>query len=151
DGLFGIGMSRPPAEPYASWIRQANESARPILALDIASGLDADSGAACEVTIRAAHTTTFIALKPGLLTGAGVALSGAISVHGLELDRSHCPPPDGYRLDWASIRARLPRREADAHKGRSGTLAILGGSAGMVGAALLAGRAALHAGAGKVL
>lgn len=151
DGLFGIGLARAPGEPYAALIRQANESTVPILALDIASGLNADTGVAFDPVIRAQHTVTFIGLKPGLLTGDGVDASGAISVHALQLDAPALLPPAGYRLDWTALRERRPKRKHNVHKGSHGALAIIGGASGMTGAILLAGRAALQAGAGKVL
>ena len=90
-----------------------------------------------------------------MLTGDGVDLCGDVSVHSLGLDPEAIAPASGRRLDWAVARRRVARR-ADAgaarnvHKGTFGTLGIVGGADGMVGAPLLAGRAALHAGAGKV-
>ena len=150
DGLFGIGLTRGIDEPYATLVALANASGTPILALDIASGFHADTGFATGPVIRATHTATFIACKPGLLTGEGVALSGGVSVHALGLDAHTLAKPDGYRLDWPEFRTRIPARHRDAHKGTHGTLAIIGGAEGMTGAALLAGRAALHSGAGKV-
>ena len=74
DGLFGIGLARPLDAQYASQVEWANASGTPILALDIPSGIDADTGIARGPVIRAAATATFIALKPGLLTGDGLDL-----------------------------------------------------------------------------
>ena len=79
DGLFGIGLARPLAADYASLVERANGSGVPILALDVPSGLDADTGVARGPTIRAAATATFIALKPGLLTGEGIDFCGDVS------------------------------------------------------------------------
>src|SRR5207244_10530215 len=99
-------------------------------------------------------TATFLALKPGLLTGDGVDLCGAISVHrvGVEIDGSS--DSAGRRLEWRALSAALPsalrRARRNVHKGTFGTLAIVGGAHGMVGAPLLAGRAAMKVGAGKV-
>ena len=105
--------------------------------------------------IHAAATATFLALKPGLLTGDGVDLCGEISVHDLGLDAEAIAPARGHRLDWDRLAAALPhvlaRRERNVHKGSFGTLGIIGGADGMVGAPLLAGRGALKQGAGKVL
>jgi hydroxyethylthiazole kinase-like uncharacterized protein yjeF len=155
DGLFGIGLARPLSADYARLVEQANALAAPILALDVPSGLDADTGCAHGTCIRAAATATFIALKPGLLTGDGVDLCGAVSVHDLALDAEAIAPARGHRLDWDSLAGALPgvlaRRASNVHKGTFGTLGIVGGAAGMVGAPLLAGRAALRLGAGKVL
>ena len=154
DGLFGIGLARPLAAEYASLVERANGSGIPILALDVPSGLDADTGAARGPTIRAAATATFLGLKPGLLTGDGLDFCGDVSVHPLGLEPEAVAPAAGHRLDWTPLAAELPavlaRRTRNVHKGTFGTLAILGGADGMVGAPLLAGRAALHAGAGKV-
>jgi ADP-dependent NAD(P)H-hydrate dehydratase / NAD(P)H-hydrate epimerase len=154
DGLFGIGLARPLDGPYASLVDRANASGAPILALDIPSGIDADTGVALGAAIRATATATFIALKPGLLTGEGLDFCGNVSIHPLDLEPEAAVPAMGRRLDWSGVAAERPavlmRRARDVHKGTFGTLAIVGGAEGMVGAPLLAGRAALHTGAGKV-
>jgi hydroxyethylthiazole kinase-like uncharacterized protein yjeF len=155
DGLFGIGLARPLAATDAALVERANASGVPILALDIPSGLNAETGVAMGTAIRARATATFIALKPGLLTGDAVDLCGELSVHSLGLEAEASTPARGHRLDWKSLAAGLPavlgRRARNVHKGTFGTLGIVGGAEGMIGAPLLAGRAALHAGAGKVL
>jgi ADP-dependent NAD(P)H-hydrate dehydratase / NAD(P)H-hydrate epimerase len=152
DGLFGIGLKRPAAGAYAALIEWANAAAAPILALDIPTGLDAETGTAHIPTIRATATATFIALKPGLLTADGPDHCGEISVHTLGLDPS--PVARGQRLEWPALAAALPfvlaRRARNVNKGTFGTLGILGGSEGMGGALILAGRAAMRTGAGKV-
>jgi hydroxyethylthiazole kinase-like uncharacterized protein yjeF len=154
DGLFGIGLARAIEGVPAQWIARANASTLPVLALDIPSGLDADTGVARSPTIRASATATFIALKPGLLTGDGPDHCGTISVHALELDPRLVGEARGHVLAWATQKSALPeilrRTLHNVHKGSFGTLAIVGGGDGMVGAAILAGRAALHLGAGKV-
>ncbi len=151
DGLFGIGLARPISGDYATLIARINAFAGPVLALDVPSGLDADSGrvlggdaGAC---VRATHTATFIAGKPGLYTLAGPDHCGEISIHDLGL-----PPPQaaGALLDRHEFSAWLRPRPRNSHKGSFGSLAVIGGSAGMTGAALLAARAALHLGAGRV-
>lgn len=154
DGLFGIGLTRAPSAKHAKLIEWANASGVPILALDVPSGLDADTGTAHAPAIRAAATATFIALKPGLLTGDGVDLCGAVSVHGLDIDGRLLDGAKGRFLTWSALAAGLPRvlrrGTRNVHKGTFGTLGIVGGAEGMVGAPLLAGRAALHSGAGRV-
>ncbi len=154
DGLFGIGLKRALSADYAALVDQVTALAVPVLALDVPSGLDAETGVSFRPTIRAAATATFIALKPGLLTGDGVDCCGALSVHPLGLDPETIVPAQGHRLHWSALAAALPdvlrRRRNNVHKGTFGTLAIVGGAPGMTGAPLLAGRAALHAGAGKV-
>jgi hydroxyethylthiazole kinase-like uncharacterized protein yjeF len=153
DGLFGIGLKRPAAAEYASLIDWANRIGAPILALDVPSGLDADTGAAFAPAVRATRTATFIALKPGLLTGDGVDLCGAISIHPLDIDVGRESQSAGYRLDWPALAAALPealrRGSRNVHKGTFGTLSIIGGAEGMSGAPILAGRAAMQLGAGK--
>jgi hydroxyethylthiazole kinase-like uncharacterized protein yjeF len=155
DGLFGIGLTRPLAAADAALVERANASGVPILALDIPSGINAETGVAMGTAIRARATATFIALKPGLLTAEAVDLCGDLSIHPLDLDPEAITPARGHRLDWKSLATALPhvlaRRTRNVHKGTFGTLGIVGGAEGMIGAPLLAGRAAIHAGAGKVL
>jgi len=152
DGLFGIGLARPLAAEYAALVEWANTTGAPVLALDIPTGLDADTGVATMPTIRAAATATFIALKPGLLTGDGPDYCGAVSVHPLDTDGNAAAR--GHRLDWSPLAASLPatlgRKTRNVNKGTFGTLGILGGTEGMGGALILAGRAAMRSGAGKV-
>ncbi|MEP7181287.1 MAG: NAD(P)H-hydrate dehydratase [Betaproteobacteria bacterium] len=154
DGLFGIGLARGLSADYAALVVRANALGAPILALDVPTGLDAETGAAHGDAIRAAATATFIALKPGLLTGDGVDLCGGISVHPLGIDAAALASAPGRRLDWPALAAALPdvlrRRQRNVHKGTFGTLGVVGGADGMVGAPLLSGRAAQNAGAGKV-
>ena len=154
DGLFGIGLARPASAEYARLIEWTNASGTPILALDVPSGLDADTGTVYQPAVRAAATATFIALKPGLLTGDGVDFCGTVSVRTLDLEARQLAAARGHRLEWAALSGAIPdvlrRATRNVHKGTFGTLAIVGGAEGMVGAPLLAGRAALHAGAGRV-
>ncbi len=146
DGLFGIGLARPVAGLHAQWIERMNASGAAILALDVPSGLDAETGAAPGPVVRATHTVTFIALKPGLLTGDGPDLCGMIDVCDLGL----AVPVDGVLVEPALFRHTLRPRPQNSHKGSFGSVAILGGAPGMAGALLLAGRAALKLGAGRV-
>jgi hydroxyethylthiazole kinase-like uncharacterized protein yjeF len=152
DGLLGIGLSRPPEGRNADLVMWANATDAPILALDVPSGLDASTGQAHAPAIRATSTSTFIALKPGLLTADGPDLCGDIAVHSLGL--TIASDARGHRLDWSALAAALPavlaRRVRNVNKGTFGTLGIVGGSEGMAGALILAGRAAMRIGAGKV-
>jgi len=147
DGLFGIGLAREIAGEHAALVDYANRQRCPVLALDIPSGLHADSGRVLGRAVRATHTITFIALKPGLLTLEGPDHCGEIRVDALGLD---LPSPSAWIAAPDLFRGVLKRRPRNFHKGMAGSLAILGGAAGMTGAALLAGRAALRLGAGKV-
>lgn len=152
DGLFGIGLGRAIGAPYDTWIAAVNAAGVPVLALDVPSGLDADSGAVHGVAIRADTTLTFIADKPGLHTGDGVDLAGRIEVAALDqrvkLPLGHEVGSLLAREDFAGV---LARRRRNSHKGTYGTLVIVGGTAGMVGAAILAARAGLKLGAGRVI
>lgn len=153
DGIFGIGLSRPPGAPYSTWVEWANASGAPILALDVPTGLDAATGVAHRPAIRATATATFVALKPGLLTCDGPDHCGNVSLHALDVDASVIRA--GVRLHWRGLKDLLPpvlaRRIRNSHKGTYGRACIVGGSEGLVGAALLAGRAALTLGAGRVV
>ena len=158
DGLFGIGISRAPSGKARDWIALVNAARCPVLALDVPSGLDADTGHAAGIAIEADRTITFIAAKPGLYTADGPDHCGEIVIDslGLSLD------DDGLRdtvLEPGQIgsinrpalfdTALKPRRE-NSHKGSFGSVAVIGGNDGMVGAALLASRMALQSGAGRV-
>ena len=157
DGLYGIGLGRPITGRDALWIDWANgrrAQGTPILALDIPSGIAGDSGEVLGTAIRASETLTFIGLKPGLLTLDGPDHCGllhtALLLDQCQLDAATLLPSHGHYVqtpehtDWPAPRPR------NFHKGRAGSVAVIGGQAGMVGAAILAARAALHMGAGKV-
>ena len=148
DGLFGIGLARDIAGEHAALVDYANQQRCPVLALDIPSGIHADSGRVLGCAVRATHTITFIALKPGLLTLDGPDHCGEISVDALGLDVSR--QANAWVGTADLFRNLLKPRPRNFHKGKAGSLGILGGAAGMGGAALLAGRAALKMGAGRV-
>jgi hydroxyethylthiazole kinase-like uncharacterized protein yjeF len=150
DGLFGTGLARPLEGVFADTVQRMNGCGLPILALDVPSGINADTGAVMGAAVRAAHTITFIALKPGLLTSDGPDHCGALRVDALGLDAEALRPPPGRLLSADAIREALAPRRRSFHKGDAGNVAVLGGARGMVGAALLAGRAALKCGAGRV-
>ena len=147
DGLFGIGLGRPISGPYADLIARINAFMGPVLALDIPSGLDGDTGRVMGVAVRATHTISFIGGKPGLYTLDGPDHCGEVSVAdlGLRLDKF-----SGALLAIDDFRGYLKPRLRNSHKGSYGSLAIIGGAAGMTGAALLAARAGLQLGAGRV-
>jgi hydroxyethylthiazole kinase-like uncharacterized protein yjeF len=149
DGLFGIGLSRPIAGDYARMVEHANRQRCPVLALDVPSGLDADTGALHGVAVRATHTLTFLAMKPGLLMLAGPDHAGEVTVADLGVGAA-APRPQAWVAGRGLFASVLRPRPRNFHKGMAGTVGILGGAPGMTGAALLAGRAALKLGAGKV-
>ncbi|MBE0620033.1 MAG: NAD(P)H-hydrate dehydratase [Burkholderiales bacterium] len=159
DGLFGIGLTRALEGGYAELINGINRLPGSKLALDIASGINADTGAVMGTALRATHTITFIALKPGLLTLDGPDHCGKLGgtpgdglrVADLGLDVGALLKSKGATTSAQSLRQALAPRPRNFHKGNAGSVGVLGGAYGMVGAAVLAGRAALKLGAGKVL
>jgi NAD(P)H-hydrate epimerase len=150
DALLGIGIVEPVRAPIAAAIAAINSSGRPVLALDVPSGLCADSGRVLGTAVRADVTVTFIALKAGLLLGEGPEHAGRVSMATLEV--APLPPEEAawQRIDVARVKAAIPLRRRDAHKGLGGRVCIVGGGEGMAGAARLAGEAALRVGAGRV-
>ena len=155
DGLFGIGLdqsqSRPIEGTYRQWIAAVNQMRCPILSLDIPSGLGSDDGSIYGIAIQATITVTFIGLKPGLFTNFGRDCCGQVILETLHIHADHFPAPRSWLLTEFLIQSLLPPpRAANSHKGSYGSVAIIGGSDGMIGAPLLAGRAALHLGAGRV-
>src|SRR5690625_1332104 len=146
DALFGSGLSRPLHGAAADVVAAINAGGRPVLALDIPSGLDADTGHASGAAVRAAATASFVAWKRGLFTGMAPEYCGALSLHSLGL-------PAAVAATAAPVAELLSatapiRRERTAHKGRYGHVLVIGGDHGMGGAARLAAEAALRTGAG---
>jgi hydroxyethylthiazole kinase-like uncharacterized protein yjeF len=159
DGLFGIGLKRPVTGAMAALVAAVNELKCQVLALDVPSGLDADTGAivgaggtdgADGVAIRATHTITFIADKPGLHTCEGRDYAGLVDVSRLEIDAALFPPASMHVNDVKLFARHLRPRQHSSHKGSYGSVAVIGGAHGMRGAPLLAARTALHSGAGRV-
>lgn len=148
DALFGIGITRPIAGQDAALIERINAFRGPVMALDVPSGLDADSGSVHGIAVRADLTATFIADKPGLHTAEGPDHSGEVILLDLGLEVS---PGPGALLTEDDFRSFFKPRQRNSHKGSHGTLAVLGGAPGMAGAALLAARAGLMLGAGRVM
>ncbi len=149
DALLGIGASR--REPHAQmarWIDQMNSSGAPVLAIDLPSGLNPDTGSAPHLHVKASHTLSLLTLKAGLFTGEGRDASGDIWLDDLDVpcDVAGAPAPMA-RLNTASRPAARPHA---SHKGSFGDVAVIGGAPGMTGAALLAASAALRTGAGRV-
>ncbi len=151
DGLLGIGLQGDVHGPIAHAIHLINDSDLPVLALDIPSGLDADTGRALGVCINAAVTTTFIAAKVGLFTMDGPDHCGKVVCHSLQLDSCLATiPPAAYRLDEQLLHGIMTPRRKNSHKGFYGHVLIIGGGPGMPGAVYLAALAALRVGAGMV-
>jgi len=162
DGLFGIGLTRPVAGVYRDLIDSVNRLACPVLALDIPSGLDADTGTivgalgtagSSGIAVKAQQTITFIADKPGLHTCDGRDCAGAVSVAALDIDPRHFSgKQSGMHLaTLAEFSRALQLRRHNSHKGSNGDVVIVGGATGMHGAPVLSGRAAIQSGAGRVI
>ena len=150
DGLFGIGLQRDLTGKHAEWVAAINALGAPVLAIDAPSGLETDTGRVMGCAVRATHTATFIGLKPGLLTLDGPDHCGQIHLCTLGLDAAALRAAQGAVIGSEVMASVLPVRRANSHKGDYGSLGIIGGAPGMIGAALLAGRAALNLGAGRV-
>jgi NAD(P)H-hydrate epimerase len=153
DALFGTGLDRPLEGVWADAVRAVGASGLPVLAVDLPSGLHADTGRVLGAAVSARATVTFIALKPGLLTGEGPAHCGEVLFHGLGVPEPVYAgvPVAGWRLDAQGLAARhLARRARTAHKGHYGHVLVVGGDRGFAGAARLAAEAAGRAGAGLV-
>ncbi len=155
DGLFGIGLDQSQKRciegKYAQWIQTVNLLSVPIVALDVPSGLGGDDGCIYGTAIRATLTVTFIGLKSGLYTNFGPEYCGIVVLNDLGIQVPTPPLPHIWLLEQNLANTLLPpQRSRNSHKGSFGNVAILGGATGMIGAALLAGRSALHLGAGRV-
>lgn len=154
DALFGTGMTGAPREPGASLIAAMNLSGRPVVAVDIPSGVGSDDGRVDGEAVLAVETVTMAYPKLGLLLHPGRAHCGAIRVADIGIPPTAVTGRERERelfcLDhrWALL--HLPPRPLDAHKGHFGRVAIVAGSAGMMGAGRLACTAAYRAGAGLV-
>ncbi|OGL15781.1 MAG: NAD(P)H-hydrate epimerase, partial [Candidatus Rokubacteria bacterium RIFCSPLOWO2_12_FULL_71_19] len=151
DGLLGTGLEGPARGLTASVIEAVNESRAPVVALDLPSGLNADSAEIIGPAIRARLTATFAGWKRALLLHPAAHCAGEVAVipigiPGAEVNRGIAT----WLLEEADIRRHFPARPRDAHKGSYGHLLVVAGSVGKTGAAALAGRAALRSGAGLV-
>ena len=148
DGLFGTGLDRPITGGYADAIAAIDAVEAPLVALDLPSGLDADTGAIFGVAPQAALTVTFAGHKRGLHQYPGVAHAGEVRVADIGIPIGGSPAASLWsRVD---LDALIAPRAQDAHKGTNGHLLVIGGAPGKTGAAVLAGRAAFRAGAGLV-
>jgi NAD(P)H-hydrate epimerase len=152
DALLGTGLARPVAGEFRAAIEALDAAETPVLALDVPSGLDADSGWPMPVAVRAAATVTFVGLKQGLFLGTAVDHCGEIEFAGLGLPATLgvALTPKLERVVLDDLKRALPRRARSAHKGTAGRLLLVGGGPGMAGAIRLAAEAALRVGAGLV-
>ena len=151
DALFGTGLSRPLSPQFASVVLHANSQRCGKFALDVPSGLSADTGAVHGgVAFQGDCTLSFVVHKTGLHTGAGRAFAGSCELNSLALPIELLSATEPVAQLLTQIDLQLPQRRADSHKGKNGHVLVLGGELGMGGAVLLAAEAALYAGAGWV-
>lgn len=147
DALLGIGMRGPLREDCLAAIKAMNHCGKPVFALDLPSGLDADTGHA-HVAVHATATMTFIALKQGLFLGEGPDYGGKL--HFDDLGITHDLQPVMHLSTSRMLAGVLKPRDRQSHKSRFGRVVVVGGGAGMPGAVRLAAEAALRVGAGLV-
>ena len=155
DALFGTGLDRPATGEYALAIEQVNASQGPILAIDVPSGLHSDTGMPLGIAVQADITVSFIGIKQGMLTGQGRDYCGEILFSDLELPAAvyaaeAAPRPSAQRFDVNDATRHFMPRPKSSHKGSNGHVVIVGGDTGYGGAVIMAGEAALRAGAGLV-
>lgn len=148
DALYGIGLNRAVEAPAAQLIERLNVSSAPVLALDVPSGLNADTGHCPGAAIQADVTVTFVVHKRGLHTGRAADCVGELELATLSVPPTLtlATPADAHTLRAAS----LPSRARYANKGGNGHVLVVGGALGMSGAAQIAGLGALRGGAGLV-
>ncbi len=146
DALLGLGSNRPPEGAIAETMGRLNDQPCSVLAVDLPTGIDGDTGQPLgELAIRATHTLSLLTLKPGLFTGAGRDHAGIVW-----LDDLGCAAPAIGPDAWLSGPVDRAARHHAAHKGSFGDVVAIGGAPGMSGAALLCARAAHASGAGRV-
>jgi len=159
DGLLGTGIKEPSRQHYVEVIYAINQSATKVLSIDIPSGLDANTGAVIGAAIRATSTVSFVGLKKGLVTGAGLDYCGKLYFDDLGvilseqlIDRDIInQPPMLLPYNDIDFLSKIIPRSKNSHKGSFGTVVVIAGNQGMGGAGILCAEAALRVGAGKVI
>lgn len=150
DALLGIGLARPVAAPLCVIVTAINEAGRPVLAVDMPTGIQSDTGAIMGCAVRATRTAAAGILKPGHLFAPGADYAGRIDVVDIGLPDRLEDERMSQELTAETMRALLPARPADSHKGTFGKAMIVGGNSRYPGAPLLAASSALRSGAGLV-
>lgn len=152
DALLGTGIGRPLTGNYLEAVDAICASGRPVLSVDVPSGLNSDTGEIMGAAVRATMTATFVGLKQGFFLGVGPDRTGDLRFHDLEIPPEKLGAVDPVMRIFGprDLAALMPPRDATAHKGRFGHVLVVGGNYGMGGAARLAGEAALRCGAGLV-
>ena len=152
DALLGTGLDREVTGQYREVITAINRAHKPVLAIDIPSGLNADTGQCMGAAVKATVTLTFIGLKQGLFTAQGPEHSGRIlfSALGVPADIYSSTRPTAVRLDTPDVTGHLPIRPRNSHKSDFGHVLLVGGDYGLAGAITMAAEAAVRVGAGLV-
>src|SRR3954467_14256779 len=149
DAMLGTGFADEPREPVLGAIEALNAAAAPVVAADVASGVEASTGEVAGAAVRAVATATFAAGKPGLWIEPGKSRAGDIQVVDIGLPTGAPAEPE-IGLIRPVVLDEVPRRERNSTKFASGHVLVCGGSPGLTGAPCLAAEAAMRAGAGYV-
>ena len=152
DALLGIGLQGEVSEEYTHLIELINQLEKPVLAIDLPTGIDADSGSLHGIAVKADVTVTFIGLKQGMFTRKGLDYCGKVILSDLNLPAEiyRQVSPTAQLITWKAIRHHLPKRNRDSNKGNFGHVLVIGGDYGMGGAVRMAAEAAYRVGAGLV-
>lgn len=152
DALLGSGPRTPLSGAVLAHVELLNRLAAPVLAVDVPTGLQADSGCRLGTAVKASLTLCLVGLKPGLVTGAAADCVGELQLASLdgEQELAEGGAPLGWAQGYASVCSRLEPRARASHKGDCGRVLLAGGGPGMPGAIRLAGEACLRSGAGLV-
>ncbi|WP_394192927.1 NAD(P)H-hydrate dehydratase [Pseudoalteromonas atlantica] len=151
DGLLGTGLKSEVREPFTKVIKTANDSPAPIIAIDLPSGINADTGVVQGIAIQAELSVTFVGIKQGLVTGEGRAYAGKCEFADLGVGQAfiQLATPSAALINYDTTQG-LAKRQNNSHKGSHGKLLCVGGNAGTAGAIRLTSEAALRTGAGMV-
>lgn len=151
DALLGNGLRGEIRPLIHAIIRRLNQSSLPVLSIDLPSGLNADTGQPMPIAVKAEHTVTFVAIKPGLVTGIGLTHCGSLTLDDLAIAPAFYPltSPLAELCAWHLLPPLLPR-QAHANKGKFGRLLCIGGNSGMGGAIRMTAEAGLRSGIGLV-
>ena len=152
DAIFGTGLKKDISGVYAKAIDLINRSKKPVIAVDIPSGIDSDNGQIKGCAVRADLTVTFCLPKIGHFAYPGAEYSGSLKIADISIPKSLVDESSikTHLITKDSVSEILPKRRADAHKGDFGHLFIIAGSPGLTGAAVMAGLSALRIGSGLV-
>ena len=154
DALLGSGLKDEVKSPYSEIIAAINKAKQPVLAVDVPSGINIDTGEVQAIAVKADLTVTFIGLKQGLYTARAPAYCGELVLASLGIPNhlfSQIKTPRTHLLDWLQIHHLIsPKRERDTHKGDYGHVLVIGGDYGMGGAVRMAAETAARVGAGLV-